>query len=161
VNAPRGEKDDEGPSADLIAAIDEAARTVGGAPRPAAGAPPVPLRFDDEPAARRVGPAIAIALLLALAAASFLFARSREQPPDARVESDLRWAVGQVVRRVETLRSQTGRLPRPEDLQGLVSDMVVYEPLADGYWVHARRGRVQVEYDGSVSLERWLELRNP
>jgi hypothetical protein len=87
--------------------------------------------------------------------------RARAEPPPARVEADLRWAVAQVVRRVEDLRSRTGRLPRAEELQGLVSDLVVYEPAGDGYRVRGQRGGVRVEYDGTVPLERWLGEAGP
>jgi hypothetical protein len=74
------------------------------------------------------------------------------------VEADLRWAVAQVVRRVEALRVQTGRLPAPADLGGLVSDLVVYEPLGEGYRVYGRRGPVRVEFDGAIPLARWERM---
>ena len=151
----------------LLEAIDAASRVVGdargasepGDPEVPRGPTPVVVRFDAAPPRRLRFWLLGVALVLSAAGSAYLSFRPRGAPAPAEVEADLRWAVAQVVRRVEVLRSQTGRLPRLEDLRGLVSDLVVYEPLADGYWVYGVRGPVRVEYDGSVSLDRWERLR--
>ena len=61
-----------------------------------------------------------------------------------------------VVRRVETLRSERGRLPGAGDLYGLLSDAVVYLPEGNTYRVVGDRGGVRVVYDGSVPLDAWV-----
>ena len=64
--------------------------------------------------------------------------------------------MAQVVRRVESLRAQTGSLPTVEALHGLVSELIVYEQTGEVYIVVGRRGDAQVVYDGSVPLDVWL-----
>lgn len=158
---------DEGADQELLEAIDAAARLVGearpdagpGSLEPAREPAPVVVRFDTSPPPRLRFWLLTLVLIGSAAGAAYLSLRPQDEPPAAEVEADLRWAVAQVVRRVEELRGRSGRLPLPGDLQGLVSDLVVYEPLADGYWVYGERGSVRVEFDGTVPLERWERLR--
>lgn len=156
---------EDAPAPDLLEAIEVAARHVGSArvePDAAVdvhvGTPGV-VRFDAPRTGRARLALLGALLLAAVAGTAYLSLRPRGEPPPREVEADLRWAVGQVVRRVEALRLRTGELPPPEDLRGLVSDLVVYEPLGDGYWVVGQRGPVRVEFDGSLDLERWERLR--
>ena len=72
-------------------------------------------------------------------------------------EADLRWAVGQVVNRIEAFRTERGRLPAEGDLFGLLSDHIVYTTHGDGYLVSGTKGPIQVEYDGTVPLGTWME----
>ena len=95
-------------------------------------------------------------LAVVMAGASYLSLRTPGEPPVVEQEQDLRWAVAQVVKRVESVRAQTGRLPTAEELHGLVSDLITYERVGDAYFVVGERGEVQVLYDGSIPLDEWM-----
>jgi hypothetical protein len=148
---------DDAPDPGLLEAIEVAARHVGRG-HDARETTPVVVRFDaPRPGQMRLWLLTALLLITATGSAYLSF-RPQAEPPPEDVEADLRWAVAQVVRRVEVLHSRTGRLPAPEDLHGLVSDMVVYEPLGEGYWVFGQRGPVRVEFDGTIPLARWEKM---
>ena len=116
----------------------------------------VVVRFDAAPPGRRRLLTLWATLAVVAAGAAFLSLRTRGDPPALQQEEDLRWAVGQVVRRVESLRAQTGVLPTADALHGLLSELVVYDQYDGVYIVVGRRGGVQVVYDGSVPLDLWL-----
>jgi len=99
---------------------------------------------------------IVVLTLFVMAGASYLSLRTHGDPPVIEQAEDLRWAVAQVVRRVESVRAQTGRLPTAEELHGLVSDLIVYERVGDSYFVAGERGEVEVLYDGSIPLDEWM-----
>lgn len=138
---------------DFLDAVSRATRHVGGGEREGAGAV---VRFDASPPGR--GRLLILLMTLALVGggAAYLSLRTPGELPLAEREEDLRWAVAQVVRRVESLRSQTGSLPPVEALHGLVSELIVYEQTGEVYVVVGRRGDAQVVYDGSVPLDVWL-----
>lgn len=153
-----GPTSDEGLDPELLAVVQQAAREVGPA-RPTEKSPVV-IQYNAPATRASLSVAWLSALLLVVAAgALYLSVRSQGDPPAAEVEADLRWAVGHVVRRVEALQQRTGQLPSPEDLTGLVSEVVVYERLGDGYRVVGRRGPVLVQYDDRVPLADWLRER--
>lgn len=149
---------DDAPAPELLEAIEVAARHVGRGPEEAE-AVPVVVRFDAPRPGRTRLVTLTVLLLATAAGSAYLSLRPQAEPPPWEVEADLRWAVAQVVRRVEALRERTGRLPAPEELHGLVNDLVVYEPLGDGYRVFGRRGPVYVEFDPDVPVDRWERLR--
>ena len=105
---------------------------------------------------RWVGPAVLI-LAGVVAGVGYLAVSSSGAIPVSEQEADLRWAVGQVVTRIEVFRREKGRLPTQEDLFGLLSDAVVYTRQGDGFLVTGTTGALQVEYDGTVPLSIWLE----
>jgi len=149
---------EEGLDPELLAVVQQAARQAGAAN--ATERSPVVIQYNAPATRARLSVVWLSAVLLVVATgALYLSVRSQGDPPAAEVEADLRWAVGHVVRRVEALQQRTGQLPRPEDLTGLVSDVVVYERLGDGYRVFGRRGPVLVQYDGRVPLADWLRER--
>lgn len=103
--------------------------------------------------------ALGVVLALAVAVAALPSLLLPRTQPAAEVEADLRWAVGHVVREVEALRRRDGRLPDPEQLQGLLGEHVVYEPSGGAYVVTGERDDVRVRYDGTLPLEAWLTQR--
>lgn len=149
---------DDAPAPDLLEAIEAAARQVGSTPGATQGTPVV-VRLDGLRPGRARVTLLVLLLVASVVGTAYLSYRPPGEPSAETVEADLRWAVAQVVRRVEGLRLQTGRLPDQGDLRGLVSDLVVYEPLGDGYWVFGQRGSVRVEFDGTVPLDTWERLR--
>jgi len=138
---------------ELLDAVSRAARHVGAERREGKGSV---VRFDTAPTGRGRLLALLVVLALVVAATAYLSLRTYGEPPLVEREEDLRWAVAQVVRRVESLRAQTGSLPTAEALHGLVSELIVYEQSDDVYVVVGRRGDARVIYDGSVPLDVWL-----
>ena len=82
-----------------------------------------------------------------------------DTPEAPRLEADLRWAVANVVREVESARQRRGRLPEAAALHGLLSDAVTYQPAGDNYRVVGTYGSVTVVYDGTQPLEEWAAAR--
>ena len=138
---------------DFLDAVSRAARHVGGGEREGAGAV---VRFDAAPPGRGRLLILLVTLALVGGGAAYLSLRTPGELPLVEREEDLRWAVAQVVRRVESIRAQTGSLPPVEALYGLVSELIVYEQTGEVYIVVGRRGDAHVVYDGSVPLDVWL-----
>lgn len=156
-SAGGGADDADTPNRELLAAVEQASRHLGA--HRGRGQGDSALRFDaPRPVARRLR-ALGVVLALAVAAAGLpSLLRPRTQPA-AEVEADLRWAVGHAVRQVEALRRRDGRLPDPEQLQGLLGEHVVYEPSDGAYVVTGERDDVRVRYDGTLPLEEWVAQR--
>ncbi len=112
----------------------------------------------QKPRAR--GPVIAAAAVVfagVLAWDFYAFSQPLESPPPEETIVDLRWFVADAVELIEGFRSEGGRLPSRADLGDLLSDDIVYEVRGDAYTVAAASGGVRVEYDGSLSLLRWVQ----
>ncbi|NJD18861.1 MAG: hypothetical protein FIA95_06210 [Gemmatimonadetes bacterium] len=151
-----GTAEDDTPSPELLAAVEQASRhlgvggraggRVGG--RPGAARPV--LRFDAAGTGRRRVWVLGALLALSVAVAALApLARPREQPA-ADVEADLRWAVAGVVREVEAHRARTGALPGPEVLEPLLGEHVEYRATGGSYVVSAERDGVRVRFDGTA-----------
>ena len=102
--------------------------------------------------------AIGVLLLGAILVGCLLLERSVPKLEANRVETDLRWAIGEVVEEIDRQRSILGELPRPEDLHGLLSEAIVYIPTGDTYRVVGSRDGIRVEFDGSVPVDLWRSL---
>jgi hypothetical protein len=106
------------------------------------------------------GPIIAAAAVVfagVIAWDFYAFSQPPEPPPPEETIVDLRWFVADAVELIEGFRSEGGRLPSRADLGDLLSDDIVYEVRGDAYTVAAASGGVRVQYDGSMSLRRWVQ----
>jgi len=144
---------DPGYEPELLDAISKAARHVGAGEGKGGNSV---LRFDAIPGGRRRLLVLLVTLAVVMGGATYLSLRTHGDPAAIEQEEDLRWAVAQVVKRVESVLAQTGRLPTAEELHGLVSELITYERVGDSYFVVGERGEVQVLYDGSIPLDEWM-----
>ena len=102
---------------------------------------------------------LAVTLTVIMAMDIYVATRAPEPLPAAEQEIDLRWVVAGVVDEIEVFRQEQGRLPTAADLNGLLDEVISYEPTGDSYLVSAGAGELRIEYDGSVPLETWVTQR--
>lgn len=87
---------------------------------------------------------------------AWLATRPPELPPDEDIALALRENAAVLVQEVVAFRDDQGRLPTPDAMAHLTDDEVTYTPTDTGFEVHATDGVVEVRYDGSLPLERWV-----
>ncbi len=111
---------------------------------------------------------VAIAALCGMIAVGVYDYRALTAPPDIPTEmliaSDLRASTASVVREIEAMRSELGRVPTRAELDAedlLTADDEEYRVEGDGYVVRATDGVTAVEYRSGTPIDQWVLTGQP